>query len=211
MNSLPVLVPVAAALLLLLPARARAEDPRMVLQPKEAPKAIVVDRTSEPGVVTGSRMETLKAHVKSIDLARREITLHVAGGGEETFKVGPEAKNLEILQVGDRVTIRYRVGVVVRLQAPGREDVAPEVSNDLEPGGRGKVLSGTEKVQARATMTVASIDGASRIVALRGPEGRTYRVQAGPDVQLDRLKVGDKVTATYSAALAVSVEPTYQE
>jgi len=211
MNSVPALVPVAAALLLLLPSWARADDPRPVVRPKEPLQPIVVERTSEPGVVSGTRLETMNGHVRSVDLARREITLRVAGDREETFQVGPEAKNLEILQPGDRVTIRYRVGLVVRMQAPDREDTAPEASNDGKRVGRGNVLAGTETVQARATMTVESIDAASRMVTLRGPDGRTYRVQAGPDVRLERLKVGDKVVATYSVALAVSVEPIYRE
>jgi hypothetical protein len=40
-----------------------------------------------------------------------------------------------------------------------------------------------------------------------GPDGKTYAVKAGPNVALDLVKVGDRFTATYSAATAVSVEP----
>ena len=47
-------------------------------------------------------------------------------------------------------------------------------------------------------------------MTLKGTDGKTYAVKAGPNVALDRVKVGDKFTATYSSAMAVSVEPVQQ-
>jgi hypothetical protein len=44
-------------------------------------------------------------------------------------------------------------------------------------------------------------------VTLTGPEGRSYKVKAGPDIKLDKIKVGDKVLAEYSETVAIAVEP----
>ncbi len=211
MPSRPALVAAVAAALLSAPFPTRGDDARMAIQPEKGPLPITVDRTDEKGVVSGGRVESMTARVKAIDLANREVTLHGPGGRVETIRAGPEVKNLEKLEVGDRVTIRYRAGLVLRLQPPGGEDAAPEASSEVQRVGRGDALAGTQTVRARATMTVAAIDAASRVVRLQGADGKTYLVKAGPDIALDRVKVGDKFTATYSAAMAVSVEPTLRE
>jgi hypothetical protein len=197
----------AAIALLVATLPVHADDPPRVLQTKKARPVITLDRTDEKGVVSGGRVMNVTANVKSVDLSSREVTLHGDGGRVETIRIGPEVKNLEKLQRGDRVNLRYREGLVLRLQTAGGEDVAPEIQRKVERTGVGDVLSGTETVRARETLVVASIDLAARAVTLRGPDGKTYAVKAGPNVALDLVKVGDRFTATYSAATAVSVEP----
>ena len=196
-----------AIALLLATLPARGDDPPRALQPKKAPPAITLDRTDEKGVVSGGRVVSVTANVRAIDLSSREVTLHGSGGRVETIRVGPEVKNLEKLEVGDRVNISYREGLVLRLQAPGEDDVAPESQKKVERTGMGDVLAGKETVRARESLAIISIDAAARVVTLRGADGKTYVVKAGPDVALDRVKVGDRFTATYSAATAVSVQP----
>jgi hypothetical protein len=73
------------------------------------------------------------------------------------------------------------------------------------------VLSGTETVRARLGLTVLSIDPATKVVTLEDAEKRTYHVKAGEGVSLDRVKVGDRFRATYSAAMAVAVKPINHE
>lgn len=200
-----------AAALLLATLPARAEDPSRALQPTKGAPVLTLDRTDEAGVVSGGRVVNVTAHVRSVDLARREVTLHGDGGRVETLRVGPEMKNLDRLQRGDRVSIRYREGLVLRLQAAGSADVAPDVQKKVDRTGVGDVLSGTETVRARETLAVTAIDPAGRLVTLRGPDAKVYTVKAGKDVALDRVKVGDRFTATYSASTVLSVEPVYRE
>ena len=207
---MPRLPTLAAIALLLLALPARGDDPTRVLQPKKAPPVITLDRTDEKGVVSGGRVVNVTANVKAVDLSRREVTLHGSGGRVETIRVGPEVKNLEKLERGDRVSIRYREGLVLRVQAPGAGDVAPEAQRKVDRTGVGDVLSGSETVRARETLAITSIDPGARLVTLEGTDGKTYAVKAGPNVALDRVKVGDKFTATYSSAMAVSVEPVQQ-
>lgn len=64
--------------------------------------------------------------------------------------------------------------------------------------------SGTVEVKA----TVVSVDLKSRDVTLKGPEGKTFVVQAGDAVQhLDQVKPGDVVVVAYTESLAFQVAP----
>ena len=47
----------------------------------------------------------------------------------------------------------------------------------------------------------------TRLVTLTGQEGRSYKVKAAPDVQIDKLKVGDKVLAEYTESVGIAVTP----
>jgi hypothetical protein len=56
-----------------------------------------------------------------------------------------------------------------------------------------------------ATATVQKIDRAGKKLTLLGPSGQSFDVKAGPDVDFDRLRVGDRVTATYYEEVAVAI------
>ncbi|MFO1408474.1 MAG: hypothetical protein U1F08_13220 [Steroidobacteraceae bacterium] len=64
--------------------------------------------------------------------------------------------------------------------------------------------SGTVEVKA----TVVAVDLKTRDVTLKGPEGKTFVVQAGDAVQhLDQVKPGDVVVVAYTESLAFQVVP----
>ncbi len=56
------------------------------------------------------------------------------------------------------------------------------------------------------TVTVTSVDLSTRIVRFADPAGATYDVKAGPGLQLERLKAGDRLLATYLQAVALRLE-----
>jgi hypothetical protein len=63
----------------------------------------------------------------------------------------------------------------------------------------------TERV-IEVTATVEALDQRSRMVALRGPDGRRAAVYAGPGVQnFDQIKRGDQVTVSYYEAIGAAV------
>ncbi len=70
---------------------------------------------------------------------------------------------------------------------------------DQAPGG-------VAAAGVRATVTVTAIDTKNRVVVFQGPGGNVYQVKAGPKIQLEKLKVGDKLLATYVEAVAVTLE-----
>ena len=201
----------AVAASLLAPPVVRGDDPRMAVTAEKGPPVVTLEKTKEAGVVSGSVQDSFTAHVKSVDLAKREVVLDAGGGRVQTVVAGPEVKNLERLQRGDRVSIRYRAGLVLRLKGEDAAPSAPEVSKELKRTGVGDELSGTEIVRARAVLAVVGVDPATKIVTLEDASGRRYRVKAGEGVSLDQVKAGDRFAATWSAAMAVSVDPVYRE
>jgi hypothetical protein len=57
-----------------------------------------------------------------------------------------------------------------------------------------------------ATATIQKLDPADRKLTLQGPSGPPFDVKAGPDVDFDRLHVGDRVNATYYEEVAVAID-----
>ena len=69
-----------------------------------------------------------------------------------------------------------------------------------------KPITRSESVQVKAT--VVAVDQATRMVTLKGPDGKTFEVQASRAVrQLDQVKPGDVVSVTYTESLAFQVAP----
>ena len=69
-----------------------------------------------------------------------------------------------------------------------------------------KPLTKSATVEVKAT--VVAVDLKTRDVTLKGPEGKTFVVQAGDQVKnLDQVKPGDVVAAAYTEALAFQVVP----
>ena len=81
-----------------------------------------------------------------------------------------------------------------------------------QTGGVAAVKSEPGKVTVaeavRITASVEALDKAKRLVTLKGPEGNTFVVQAGPEVKnFDQIKVGDLVVARYVEALTLELKP----
>ena len=61
------------------------------------------------------------------------------------------------------------------------------------------------------TVTVESLDYAARSAVLKTADGRLFPVQASSDVtRFDKLKVGDKITATYYESIVLTIAPPGQ-
>jgi hypothetical protein len=202
---LAALAPVLAA-----PLPARADDARMTIRRDDGSPPITIEKVDAQGVLSGGAAGSVVGNVRSVDRAKRQVVLH-AGDRVETMDVGPEVKNLERLDVGDRVSIRYRVGLVLHPLAAGEAAEASEASRQGKKTGAGDVLSGNEVLRGRTTATVESVDAPARTATMRTAEGAVLHLKLGPDVAADRLKVGDRFRATYSAAMAATVDPVYRD
>jgi hypothetical protein len=188
----------AAAALALAPVASFAED--------KAAAPLTVNPSTQKGMAAGGRVEQAIATVTAVDATARTVTLK-GKTDTETIKVGPEVKNFDQIKVGDRVKVTFSQGVVLSLMAPDAKAVEPSATAVGEAAAKGEKPAGAVKVSVKGTVTISKIDAASRIVTLTGPEGRSYKVKAGPDIKLDKIKVGDKVLAEYSETVAIAVEP----
>jgi Cu/Ag efflux protein CusF len=80
-----------------------------------------------------------------------------------------------------------------------------------QTGGMSAVQSEPGKVTAAeaisATASVEAVDKARRLITLKGPQGNTFVVQAGPEVKnFDQIKAGDIVVVKYVEALTLELK-----
>lgn len=149
----------------------------------------------------------IRARVTAIDHAKRLVTLQGADGGEATFEADAGVKNLAQVKVGDELVGALAESLVLELREPTAEEAAAgtsilEVVAAAEPGRR---PAGEFVRQIRAILTVDSIDKQAGTATLRGPAGNLRTIPARDRANLDRVKVGDSVVATYTEALMLEV------
>ncbi len=157
--------------------------------------------------MSGGRAEQLTATVTAVDVATRKVTLKGKKGKEETITVSPDVKNLDQVKVGDLVVVTFSQGVVLSMAAPGAKPVEPTATATGAAAAPGEKPAADVKATIKGTVTIAAIDMKTRVVTLVGPEGRKFKVAAGKEIPLEKVKVGDKVNAEYTEAVAIAVEP----
>jgi hypothetical protein len=80
--------------------------------------------TAKPGQKPGMvavETETVTATVTAIDQKTRMVTLKGPAGNSRTIKVGPEAKRLNEVKVGDEVTVTVTVGTAIAVTTPQKK------------------------------------------------------------------------------------------
>ncbi len=186
---------------------ASAQAPAKAPAPAAAtPAPVEVDNTGTPGKATAKRTAKATATITAIDAAARTVTLKAKSGEIQTFKAGPEVKRFDEFGVGDVIKVEYEQGLALEFQPAGSENVPVTA---IATGGRAEKDQAPGAVAAagvRGTVTVTKIDSAKRLVSFEGPGGNVYQVKAGPKVQLEKLKVGDKLLATFVEAVAIKLE-----
>jgi Cu/Ag efflux protein CusF len=170
-----------------------------------APAAVEVKATGVPGQAAAERTVKLTATITAIDAATRAVTIKDKDGQSETFKAPPEVKRFNELAVGDVIQVELTQGLLLEYQAAGTDAVEPHA---VAVGGRAAASDapgGAVAAGLQGTVTVVAIDLKPRLVTFQGPGGRQYQVKAGPQIQLEKLKVGDRLLATYVEAVAIQV------
>jgi hypothetical protein len=190
-------VPFAA---LLLATGARAQT----LAPSRGP--VEMKPSGTPGKAVARRTMQVTATVYAIDAGRRIVTLQNEMGGIETFKVGPDVKSLEGIVPGDTIVIEYEQGLALEFQPAGSELVPPTAAESGVPASAAQGSVAAADMGVKGTVTVTGINLAKRLVTFQGPGGNFYKVKADPKIQLEKLKVGDKLLATYVEAVAIKLE-----
>jgi hypothetical protein len=160
-----------------------------------------------PGKVEVSQTVKMTATVVAIDLAIRDVTLIDSQGKFHTLNVGDQARNLEQVKVGDKVTIEYTEAISLALKKRGTADPGPpnaQVAMVRSP--QGSKPGGAVGRKITAIATVVAINAQKQFVTLRGPQGNEYDVQVVDPAQLKSVVKGDEVEVTYTEALAISVQ-----
>ncbi len=174
-------------------------------QDKGPPPPVEVKQVA-PGKAEAVRKQVITATVTAVDKAARTVTLKGPDGNSQTFKAGPQVQRFDEVAVGDTVRIEFQEGLALEFQPAGTAPVAPEAVVVADKAGKDQAPGGAAAAGVRATVTVTAIDMKNRVVVFQGPGGNLYQVKAGPKIQLEKLKVGDKLLATYVEAVAINLE-----
>jgi Cu/Ag efflux protein CusF len=180
---------------------------RTVTAPTPPPVAASGTATS-PGQVTQVNTVQLTATVVDVDSRRRRVSLRGSDGVVETFRVGPDVRNLAQVRRGDQVVATYVQALELRLRKKGTASpgVTEDVAFDRNALGQMPGAAGGQAVTVTARIT--AIDRATQMVTLKGPKGRTVRIHVKDPTHLENARVGDLVEATYIEAVALEVERT---
>jgi hypothetical protein len=139
----------------------------------------------EPGKVTMADAVRVSASVQAIDKDKRLVTLKGPKGNTFVVNAGPEVRNFDQIKVGDQVVVRYVEALTLELKKGTggiRERVEREAAVAAQPGEKPGAAVG------RQVTVVADVIGKDA-------------------KQFKQVKVGDQVEATFSEAVALSVEP----
>jgi hypothetical protein len=159
-----------------------------------------------PGKGVAANVVEITASVQAVNKADRTVTIKGPRGHVETVEVGPEVKNFDQIKVGDNVALRYVEALSLELKKGGK---APVARTDSMAGATAKAGDkpgvGVGR-QVHVTADVVAVDAATQTVSLKGPK-QTVDLHVGDPEQFKLVKVGDQVEATYTEAVALSVEP----
>jgi Cu/Ag efflux protein CusF len=163
--------------------------------------------TTDPGKIGVSKTVTMTATVVSIDMGSRDLLLIDSQGKMHQVNVSDQARNLDQVKVGDKVTAEYTEAISLQLKKRGTVGGPPASAQQAmirSPAGTKPGGAVGRKVTAFAT--VVTVNSAKQLVTLRGPLGNEYDVQVLDPAQLQTIKKGDEVEVVYTEAVAISVQ-----
>jgi hypothetical protein len=161
---------------------------------------------TSPGKATVTQTRRAVATIEAIDAQKREVTLKGPKGKVFPVTAGPDVRNFDQMKVGDRVAVEYQEALSLTLKKDGKELPGATAATAGGRSAAGERPGGVAVDQLTVTADVIAVDNAKQLVTLRGAK-HTVDLQVRDPEQLKLIKVGDQITAVYTQALAVKVEP----
>jgi Cu/Ag efflux protein CusF len=160
------------------------------------------------GVLSAVQPVHMKAEITGIDAGARALTLKGSGGNTVVVLVGQQVDGFDQLKVGDRVDVLYKNALLTKAEKVSGADkgIRKRVDKQVYTPASGGFES-TRQTEVLAT--VEKIDHKKRLVTLRGAY-QTQTLEAGPEVDLTDVKVGDTIHAVFVSAAAVQITPVGQ-
>jgi hypothetical protein len=181
-----------------------------------APVAIAQDKkdldvsgavATAPGQAKAVSLVTVTGTIDSIDAATRTVKIKLPSGTMREVQVGEEARNFDQLKVGDKVKAKYVESLTIELKKDGKQIVGRTEATSLDRSQPGQKPGGVAKHEVTVVADVVNVDAKKHLVQVKNERGETVDLNVKDPEQLKLVKKGDQVQATYTVALAVSVEP----
>ncbi len=169
----------------------------------DTPRDMVETVATERGV-------TASATVEAVNQERREVMLRTEDGRYLTVDAGPEVRNFDQIEVGDRVEAVYVESVVASMASAGQDaqDDAVVAVERAPEGARPGVAMASE---VQTTVELVSYDPVTGLATYTTPEGFTDSVIVEDPAMRDfaaQLQPGDRVNLTISEAVAIVIRET---
>lgn len=147
----------------------------------------------------------MRAMVIGVDQERRLLALEGDDGARMVLPVAEAFRHFEHARVGDQVVVSHTKAIAWQVRpsdngAPGmstRETLRNPVSGEARGGAIERAVT--------VTATITSLDTVRGTVTVTGPQGKSQTFTAHKPSDLEKVRVGDLVDATYTEALAVGV------
>ncbi|MGZ5036294.1 MAG: hypothetical protein ACXWG1_07740 [Usitatibacter sp.] len=160
-----------------------------------------------PGWGVATTTTIVSAQVVAIDAPTRRMDVQLADGRVVGLALGRDVRRVDEIRPGDVVNVAYVDSLMLALRKSGAGLVArSDSTGDVRRAPSSQPPSAVSQSEVTVLADVTAVDPASRTVTLRGPN-RTVSVRLNDPRQIELVKVGDQVEATYTEAVAVSVEP----
>lgn len=153
--------------------------------------------------ITGET-KTLTATVEAIEASTRTVTLKGPQGNYVDIVAPPEMTKFSSLKVGDKLTARYYENIVVSVQQPGQKPLDKDATSVTRSAGAKP--GATASMQRTITATITAIDMNAPSITFSGPNNWTYSSRVEDKAMLAKVKVGDKVDITWTAALLIGFD-----
>jgi hypothetical protein len=148
--------------------------------------------------------------VDTIDYETRTIVFKNEQGRATVFHAGPEINNLDQVDVGSEVKIRYYQSIAAAIKpatAVSDYRIDTDVSASAEKGSK---PAGVEATKSIVNVTIDAVDATANTISFTDPEGMEHDVLVRSEegkAFLKHVQAGDHVDLIYTEAVAISVEP----
>ena len=141
--------------------------------------------------------------VTKVDKEARTVTFRGPRGNLGTLNVPKESQNLDQVKVGQQYKMKYVEAVAVDIRKGGAPSASAAQEMKLNPKGAkpGGVVVRTVQVAG----VVDAVDYNERYISVRGPKGNVVPLKVAQDVDLKQIAAGDRISVTYTAALALEM------
>jgi Cu/Ag efflux protein CusF len=161
-------------------------------------------QTLKGGAIAVGQTEAVVT-VTKVDADARTVTFRGPKGGVGVLNVPAEAQNLDQVKPGQRYRMKYVEALALTVEKGGKPSAGVAERVTLAP--KGAKPGGISVRSAQISGVIDAIDYTDRYLALRGPKGNTLVFRAADEVNLDALSAGDRITLTYTEALAIEMVP----
>lgn len=164
----------------------------------------------DPEQVSASNVTKTSATVESVDQDARALVLRNSEGERTLVVVGPEVRNFEQIEPGDRVSATYREAILAEVLPKGSESREPRSSVAKARAAPGERPAAAVGESVSTDVVIESVDQSFDTVTFKRPDGivRTVAVEDPKATQfVHSLNPGDEVRVTYTEAMAIAVTP----